>query len=53
MTNGQTVPKPKAQWTKDEKYASNCNNKAMNSIYNGVSAEEFLGISTCKTTKEA
>ncbi|KAJ8620341.1 hypothetical protein MRB53_028870 [Persea americana] len=43
--------KPNA-WTKDEKHASNCNNKAMNGIYNGVSAEEFRKISTCKTAKE-
>ena len=53
MANGQIVPKPKAQWSKDNKYASNCNNKAMNGIYNGVSAEEFRRISICKTAKEA
>ncbi|XXG79823.1 hypothetical protein AAC387_Pa09g0814 [Persea americana] len=53
VANGQTVSKPKAQWTKDEKHASNCNNKAMNRIYNGVSTEEFRRVSTCKTTKEA
>ena len=33
VTNGETVPKPKAQWSKDEKHASNCNNKALNDIY--------------------
>ena len=38
---------------KDEKHASNCNNKAMNGIYNGVSVEEFRRISICKTAKEA
>lgn len=53
VANEQTVPKPKAQWSKDDKHASNCNNMAMNGIYNGVSAEEFRSISTCKTTKEA
>ncbi|RWR78508.1 putative serine/threonine-protein kinase NAK [Cinnamomum micranthum f. kanehirae] len=53
VADGKTVPKPKARWTKDEKHASNCNKKAMNGIYNGVSAEEFRRISTCKTTKEA
>ena len=53
VANEQTVPKPKAQWTEDEKHASNFNNKAMNGIYNGVSAEEFRRISTCKTAKEA
>ena len=53
MANGQIVPKPKAQWTKDEQHAFNCNNKAMNGLYNGVSAEEFRKISTYKTAKEA
>lgn len=41
------------KWTKDEKHASNCNNKAMNGIYNGVIAEESRRIFTCKTIKEA
>ena len=53
VVSGQTVHKPKAKWTKDKKHVSNCNNKAMNSIYNGVSADEFRKISTCKTAKEA
>lgn len=53
VTNRKTVPKPKVQWSKDEKHASNCNNKAMNGIYNGVSTKEFHKISTCKTAKEA
>lgn len=51
--NGQTAPKPKTQWTKDEEQASNYNNKAVNGIYNEVIAEEFRRISTCKTAKEA
>ena len=41
VADGKSVPKPKVQWTKDEKHASNCNNKAMNEIYNVVSVEEF------------
>ena len=53
VADGKFVPKPKAQWNKDEKHASNCNNKVMNAIYNGASAEDFHRISTCKTTKEA
>ena len=53
MVYEKIVPKPIAQWTKDEKHASNCNNKAMNGIYNGVSAKEFCRISTCKTTRQA
>ena len=50
--NGQIVHKLKTQWTKDEKHASNCNNKVMNEIYNGVSAEEFRRISTLKLQKK-
>ena len=53
VADGKTLPKPKPQWTKDEKHAFNCNNKTMNGIYNGVSAEEFCMISTCKIAKEA
>ena len=53
VANGQIVLKPKTQWTKDEKHASNCNNKAMNGIYNGVTAKEFRRIFVCKTAKKA
>ena len=53
MVVGKPVPKLKAQWSKDEKHASNCNNKTVNSIYNGVSADEFRRIFTCKTAKDA
>ncbi|XXG59729.1 hypothetical protein AAC387_Pa04g1763 [Persea americana] len=53
VADGKTIPKPKAQWSKDDKYASNCNNKDMNGIYNEVSTEEFRKISTCKTAKKA
>ena len=53
VANGQTVPKPKAQWTKDETHDSNCNNKAMNGMYNGVFADEFRRIFTCKTVRQA
>eukprot|EP00268_Persea_americana_P055433 TRINITY_DN6442_c2_g1_i2.p1 TRINITY_DN6442_c2_g1~~TRINITY_DN6442_c2_g1_i2.p1 ORF type:complete len:110 (+),score=28.18 TRINITY_DN6442_c2_g1_i2:178-507(+) len=53
VADGKTISKAKAQWSKDDKYASNCNNKAMNGIYNGETAEEFCRISTCKTAKEA
>ena len=52
-TDGQTVPKPKAQWTEDQKHDSNCNNKAINDIYNGISVEKFRRISTCNIAKEA
>ena len=53
IANGKTITKPKAQWSKDDKYAFNCNNKAMNGTYNEVSTEEFRRISICKTAKEA
>ena len=33
---GQTVKKPKAQLTAYEKTKSNCNNKAINAISNGI-----------------
>ena len=36
IVDGQTVKKPKAQWTADEKTKHNCNNKAINAIYNGI-----------------
>ena len=49
----QTVKKPKAQWTADEKTKSNCNKKAINAIYDGITAEEFHRISACPTAKAA
>ena len=51
IVNRQTVKKPKAQWTTDEKAKSNCNNKAINAIYNGITP--FHRISTCPTAKAA
>ena len=50
---GQTRPKPKAQWTADEKAKSNYNNKAIHAIYNGVTQTEFHRISACTTAKAA
>ena len=38
VVEGQTKPKPRAQWSADEKTRSNCNNKAVNAIYNGINA---------------
>ena len=53
IVDGQTFKKPKAQWTADEKTKSNCNNKAFNAIYNGITLAEFLRISVCQTAKAA
>ena len=51
IVDGQTKLKPKAQWTADEKTKSNCNNKAINAIYNGITPAEFQRISTCPNAK--
>ena len=51
VADSKIVHKPKAQWTKDKKHASNYN-KTRWIIYNEVSAEEFCMISTCKTAKK-
>lgn len=37
QVDGNLVPKPREQWTNEEKHASNYNSKAINAIYNGVS----------------
>ena len=45
IVDGQNVKKQKAQWTADENTKSNCNNKAINAIYNGITQQnsiEFL-----------
>ncbi|RKH55274.1 DUF4219 domain-containing protein, partial [Corallococcus interemptor] len=49
----QTVKKPRAQWSADKKTKSNCNNKAINAIYNGITPAEFHRISACSTAKAA
>ena len=51
--DGQTVKKPRAQWTADEKIKSNCNNKAIYAVYNGIPPAEFHKISVCPTAKAA
>ena len=45
--------KRKAQWTPEKKRTSNCNNKVINVIYNGVSPSEFRIIFACPNAKEA
>ena len=53
IVNGQTIKKPKAQWTTAEKTISNCNSKEINAIYNGVTPAEFHRISACPNAKAA
>ena len=53
VVNGQTKLKPKAEWTAAEKTKSNCNNKTINVIYNGVTPTELRRISTCPNAKAA
>ena len=53
VVKGQTVKRPKAQWTAVEKTNSNCNNKVVNAIYNGITSAEFHRISACSTAKAA
>lgn len=48
VTEGKTIPKPKAHWTQREKHIANYN-KAINVIITA----EFRKISTCTSTKEA
>ena len=49
--DGQTVKKPRVQWSTNEKTKSNCNNKAINAIYNGITHAEFHRIFACSTAK--
>ena len=50
--DGKIILKPKSEWSKEEKHASNCNSKAINGIYNGLTPSEFQRISSCATAKE-
>ena len=54
VTDGNnTIPKPMAQWTKEEKEAFTFNSRELNVIFNGVTHSEFHQIFTCKIAKEA
>ena len=53
IVDGQTIKKRSAQWTANEKTKSNCNNKAINAIYNRITPAEFHRISACLTAKAA
>ena len=47
-----TIPKPMAQWTKEEKEAFTFNCRALNTIFNGVTPSEFHWISIYKLLRK-
>ena len=47
------VVKPKLEWDRSENEASENNVRAMYSIFNAISMDEFHRIATCTSTKEA
>lgn len=49
----ESRPKPREQWTKDEKRAANYNSKAINAIFNGVSPSVFHMVFPCVSAKQA
>lgn len=53
VTCVKSLLKPKARWNQGEKHIANCNNKAIDAIYNGVTPLEFRLISTCSSAKDA
>lgn len=53
VMDGQTILKPKAQWTQEEKPTSNHDNKEINAIYNAVTQSKFHMISTSSSAKAA
>ena len=53
VVDDQTVKKLRAQWIAVERTNSNCNNKPLNAIYNGITPAEFYRISACSTAKAA
>ena len=53
MTGDLTIPKPISAWDRVDYDNCGWNSKAINAIYNGVTAEEFRRISHCELAKEA
>ncbi|CAL9020670.1 unnamed protein product, partial [Prunus brigantina] len=47
------IPKPKIEWTVEEKAMSVYNQKGIHAIFAAVSSEQFAHIRNCKTSKEA
>ncbi|KAL8556056.1 hypothetical protein ACS0TY_003745 [Phlomoides rotata] len=48
----QIIPKPKKEWTEDDKRRANLDNVAKNTIYHTLDKIVFSKIKQCKTTKE-
>ena len=48
----QIVPKPKAEWTAEDRKRANLDNMARNVLYQTLSSAMFSKIKSCKTTKE-
>ena len=53
ITGEVIVTKPISAWDRVDYDNCGWNNKVMNAIYNGVTAEEFRRISNCEIAKEA
>ena len=53
FVEGKLRLKPKVQWTNAERTKSNCNNKALNAIYNVVTQAELHRIFGCPNAKAA
>ena len=51
--DGVTVPVPKDKWTTTQKAASILNSKALFSIFNAVSEDQYGHISACTTAYDA
>ena len=47
------VIKPKLEWDRGDNEASENNARAMYSIFNAISTDEFRKIATCTSAKEA
>ena len=51
-TEGKKRLKPETTWSTEEDKLANNNSKALNVIFNGVDATQFMLISMCETTKD-
>ena len=52
-SEGKKVLKPEVDWSNDDDYLANYNNKALHAIFYGCDADHITLISSCETTKEA
>ena len=52
VEDGETVEKPRSEWTEADKRRYELNHKAINAIVCAVSADEFKKLSRCETAKE-